>query len=206
VVPLAGAATSAATGVQLVELVEESVFTVLADGRERDSHHWIFNTGASNHMTGAREAFSDLDFGVGGTVRFGDGSIVQIKGCGTILFAYKNGEHQTLGNVYFIPRLTANIISCGQLDEIGYQILVEGGVMHVRDEHMRLLAKIHHNPRRLYVLNIDIACPVCLSGRRRGCVALARPIRPRQLRRAPEDGKRGACAWAAAPLSGGSGV
>jgi hypothetical protein len=206
VVPLAGAATSAATGVQLVELVEESVFTVLVDGRERDSHHWIFNTGASNHMTGAREAFSDLDFGVGGTVRFGDGSIVQIKGCGTILFAYKNGEHQTLGNVYFIPRLTANIISCGQLDEIGYQILVEGGVMHVRDEHMRLLAKIHHNPRRLYVLNIDIACPVCLSGRRRGCVALARPIRPRQLRRAPEDGKRGACAWAAAPLSGGSGV
>jgi hypothetical protein len=163
VVSLAGAATSAATGVRLVELVEESVFAVLVDGRERDSRRWIFNTGASNHMTGAREAFSDLDFDVGGTVRFDDGSIVQIKGCGTILFACKNGEHRTLGNVYFIPRLTANIISCGQLDEIGYQILVEGGVMRVHDEHMRLLAKIHHSSGRLYVLDIDIARPVYLS-------------------------------------------
>jgi hypothetical protein len=112
-VPLAGAATSAVTGVQHVELVEESVFVVLANGVERDSHHWIFNMGASNHMAGACEAFSDLNFGVGGTVRFGDGSIMRIEGCGTILFACKNGEHQTLGNVYFIPRLTANIISCG---------------------------------------------------------------------------------------------
>jgi hypothetical protein len=163
VVSLAGVATSAAMGVRLVELVEESVFAVLVDGGEPDSRHWIFDTGASNHMTGAREAFSDLDFDVGGTVRFGDSSIVWIKGCGTILFACKNGEHRALGNVYFIPRLTANIISCGQLDEIGYQILVEGGVMNVHDEHMRLLAKIHRSPGRLYVLDIDIARPVCLS-------------------------------------------
>jgi transposase InsO family protein len=65
--------------------------------------------------------------------------------------------------VYFIPRLTAIIISCGQLDEIGYQILVEGGVMRVHDEHMRLLAKIHCSPGSLYVLDIDITRPVYLS-------------------------------------------
>jgi hypothetical protein len=162
-VALAGVATSAVTGVRLVELVKESVFTILMDGGEHDSRRWIFDTGASNHMIGAHEAFSDLDFSVGGTVRFGDSSIVRIEGCGTILFTYKNGEHWTLGNVYFIPHLTANIISCGQLDEIGYQILVQGGVVRVRNEHMCLLAKIHRSPRRLYVLNIDIACLVCLS-------------------------------------------
>jgi hypothetical protein len=49
--------------------------------------------GASNHMTGIKEAFVDLDTGVIGTVRFGNSSVVQIKGCGTILFACKNGEH-----------------------------------------------------------------------------------------------------------------
>jgi hypothetical protein len=53
VVPLARVATSAAMGVHLVELVEESVFAVLMDGGERDSRRWIFDTGASNHMTGA---------------------------------------------------------------------------------------------------------------------------------------------------------
>jgi hypothetical protein len=161
-VPLAGAATSAATGEQLVEMVE-SVCVVLMDGGERDSRHWIFDTGASNHMTDTHEAFSDLDFGVDGTVRFRDGSIMRIEGYRTILFTCKNGEHQTLGNVYFIHRLTANIISCGQLDDIGYQILVEGGMVRVCDEHMRLLAKIPRSSGRLYVLEIDIACPVYLS-------------------------------------------
>jgi transposase InsO family protein len=35
--------------------------------------------------------------------------------------------------------------------------------MHVRDEHMSLLGKIHRNPGRLYVLDIDIVRLVCLS-------------------------------------------
>jgi len=49
-----------------------------------------------------------------------DSSIVKIEGRGTILFACKNGEHRTLTNTYFIPRLTTNIISVGQLDEVGF--------------------------------------------------------------------------------------
>jgi hypothetical protein len=98
-----------------------------------------------------------------GTVRFGNGSNVQIDGCGIIFFACKNGEHHTLGNVYYISCLTANIISCGQLDKVGYEIGVQGGMMCIRDDHMRLLAKIHHCPGRLYVLDIDIACPVYLN-------------------------------------------
>jgi hypothetical protein len=68
---------------------------------------------ASNHMTGIKEAFADLDTGVVGTVQLGDGSVVQIEGCGTIHFTCKNGAHQTLHNAYYIPRLTANIISRG---------------------------------------------------------------------------------------------
>jgi len=42
-------------------------------------------------------------------------------------------------------------------------VLVEDGVMRVRDEERRLLAKIHRNPGRLYVLDVDIARPVCLA-------------------------------------------
>jgi transposase InsO family protein len=59
--------------------------------------------------------------------------------------------------------LTANIISVGQLDETGYQVLVEHGVMRVRDEERRLLAKINRNASRLYVLDVDIARPVCYA-------------------------------------------
>ena len=64
-------------------------------------------------MTGERSVFSNLDKGVHGTVRFGDGSVIDIEGRSMILFSYKNGEHQKLVGVYFIPKLTADIISLG---------------------------------------------------------------------------------------------
>ena len=54
-----------------------------------------------------------LDSKVCGNVRFGDGSVVEIEGCGTIVFICKNGEHRALTGVYYIPKLKANIISLG---------------------------------------------------------------------------------------------
>ncbi|GJU85621.1 zinc finger, CCHC-type containing protein [Tanacetum coccineum] len=41
---------------------------------------WYLDNGASNHMTGVREHFKDLDEDVSGKVRFGDGSYIEIKG------------------------------------------------------------------------------------------------------------------------------
>jgi hypothetical protein len=114
-------------------------------------------------MTGTRVFFSDLDTNIAGTVRFGDGAVARIEGRGTILFECKTGEHRPLPNTYFIPRLTANIISCGQLDESRYEILICEGVMRVRDERDRLLARICRGPGRLYTLDLNIARPVCLA-------------------------------------------
>lgn len=39
---------------------------------------WYLDTGASNDMTGDRDAFATLDETVTGMVKFGDGSSVQI--------------------------------------------------------------------------------------------------------------------------------
>jgi hypothetical protein len=146
-----------------IQLVEKEVYAVLGDGGEVDPKRWIFDTGASNHMTGIKEAFTNVDTGIIGMVWFGDGSVVQIKGCGTILFTCKNGEHRTLTNTYYIPCLTANIVSYGQLDEDGFQIHITQGVMRIRDERMWLLAMIYHSVGQLYVLDITIARPVCLA-------------------------------------------
>ncbi|GKB97075.1 hypothetical protein Tco_0983212 [Tanacetum coccineum] len=46
---------------------------------------WYLDNGASNHMTGVREHFKELDEEVSGKVRFGDGSYIEIKGKGSIL-------------------------------------------------------------------------------------------------------------------------
>jgi transposase InsO family protein len=153
---------SSAPATKPIHLVEAKVFATFAD-KSDDPGRWILDTGASNHMTGVRGAFVDLDTGITGTVRFGDGSVINIEGCGTILFQCKNGEHRALANTYFIPRLNTNIISVGQLDENGFKIQIEDGVMRVHDEDRRLLAKIHRSAGRLYVLDINLARPVCLA-------------------------------------------
>ena len=104
-----------------VHLVEQKVLLHLSDEERKDvgPRRWVLDTGATNHMSGSRAVFAELDKGVTGTVKFGDGSVVNIEGKGTVLFACKTGEHRRLEGVYFIPRLTTNIVSLGQMDEDG---------------------------------------------------------------------------------------
>ena len=41
---------------------------------------WYFDTGVSNYMTGCKEKFFELEYDVEGSVKFGDGSAVEICG------------------------------------------------------------------------------------------------------------------------------
>ncbi|XP_066391954.1 uncharacterized protein [Miscanthus floridulus] len=61
---------------------------VSADQEKR----WYLDSSASNHMTGSKASFSELDDDVTGTVKFGDGSRVAIQGCGTIILRCQNGS------------------------------------------------------------------------------------------------------------------
>jgi transposase InsO family protein len=126
---------------------------------------WVLDTGATNHMTGSRCLFAELDTVVTGTVRFGDGSVVDIKGKGAILFALKSGEHRRLDGVYYIPRLMTNIVSLEQMDEEGLKVIIEEGVLRLFNLQRRLLAKVYRSPSQLYLLDMNIAASVCLTAR-----------------------------------------
>ncbi|KAK3147062.1 hypothetical protein QOZ80_3BG0277590 [Eleusine coracana subsp. coracana] len=175
-----------------IHLDESKLFVQLGDGAEGESTRWILDTGATNHMTSARSAFSELDTGVRGTVKFGDGSIIGIEGRGTILFKCRDGEHQALKGVYHIPCLSANIVSLGQLDEEEFKWSCEHGIFKIWDQRRRLLAKSgdpawrwharygHLNFRALEKLardsmvrgmprinHVNQACDSCLAGKQR---------------------------------------
>jgi len=101
-------------------------------GSEQEQR-WYLDSGASNHMTGSKAVFSELDGNVTDTVKFGDGSRVAIRGRGTIIFRCQNGEHRALVDVYYIPQLHSSIISIGQLDERSNEVLIKDGVLKIRD-------------------------------------------------------------------------
>ena len=93
-------------------------------------------------MTSSKASFSELDDDVTGMVKFGDSSRVAIRGRDTIVFRCQNGEHRALTDVYYIPQLRSSIISIGQLDERGSEVLIKDGVLRIRDQEQRLLAKV----------------------------------------------------------------
>uniref|UniRef100_A0ACD5XRG8 Uncharacterized protein n=1 Tax=Avena sativa TaxID=4498 RepID=A0ACD5XRG8_AVESA len=151
------APVTVAVGTQAVFLNEEKVVPVPAAAGV-----WYLDTGASSHMTGVRDAFVTLDESVKGSVRFGDGSLVEIGGKGNLLFRCTDGNQRVLAGVFFIPRLRTNIISLGQLDENGCKSVIEGGYLRVYDQQRRLLVRVKRAANRLYILNLNVAAPVCL--------------------------------------------
>jgi hypothetical protein len=127
---------------------------------------WYLDTGATHHMTGRREFFSDLDFDVKGFIKFGDASAVGIKGVGSVIFKAKTGEYCLVTRVYYIPALKNSIINIRQLDENGSWVEIEDGVLHIWDKGYHLLAKVNRGSNCLYVLHVQVAHPLCLAARR----------------------------------------
>jgi hypothetical protein len=111
--PAAGASKAVDMVAHVVHLREEKVFAQLGEKEEHDSKSWICDTGATNHMSGSRAAFTELDAAVHNTVRFGDNSVAEIEGRGSVVFICKNGECRSFVGVYFIPWLMVNIVSVG---------------------------------------------------------------------------------------------
>jgi hypothetical protein len=126
---------------------------------------WYLDTGVTNHMTGRCDVFSHLDRAMRGSVKFGDGSVVAIQGCGTVIFSGRNGEHKALDGVYYIPKLRNSIISVGQLDDIRSKIHIEDGALRIRDRESRLLARVPRSGNRLYVLQLEVVRLVYLTVR-----------------------------------------
>jgi hypothetical protein len=160
--------------VALLHLDESKARAFLGDGSNKDMiEGWCLDNGATHHMTGRQEFFTELDSSIRGSVKFGDASAVEIKGVGSVVFTAASDEHRLLTGVYYIPALRNSIISLGQLDENGSRVEVEHRVMRIWDPSRRLLAKVRRSPNRLYILNVKVAQPCCLSRRRGMAVAQA---------------------------------
>ena len=65
--------------------------------------------------------------------------------------------------VYFIPRLTTNIISLGQLDERSCDVHTKDGVHRIRYDKGQLIARVQRSANRLYLLHVKIGRPLYVA-------------------------------------------
>lgn len=147
---------------EVVLLNEEKVYPNQFK-ENNEENIWYLDNGASNHMTGCKALFAELDEKVTGQVRFGDESRVPIKGKGALLFDCKNGDQLVIPNVYYIPALHSNIISLGQMTEEGYDIGMKKEFLRMYDEAGSLVMKVQRSKNRLYKIKLTSGKPVCLA-------------------------------------------
>jgi hypothetical protein len=142
----------------LLHLDEPRAHTLLGDGSNNDkTDGWCLDIGATHHMTGRQEFFTELDSNVRGSIKFRDAYGMEIKDVSSVIFIVKSGEHRLLIGVYYIPALRNSIISLRQLDENGSHMEIKDEVMKIWDRHRRLIAKVTRGSNRLYVLNVQVA-------------------------------------------------
>ena len=68
-------------------------------------------------------------------------------------------------DVYYIPQLRSSIISIGQLDERGCEVLIESGILKIQDRERSLFTKVKHSRNLLYLLDLKVEQLVCLAAR-----------------------------------------
>ncbi|GJT47682.1 zinc finger, CCHC-type containing protein [Tanacetum coccineum] len=103
---------------------------------------WYLDNGDSNHMTGVRDHFKEIDEKVSGKVKFGDGSYIEIKGKGSIIIECDDEKQRIISHVYYIPDLKSNLLSLGQFTKIGCKVIMEDDELRLYDMDNKIFMKV----------------------------------------------------------------
>lgn len=124
---------------------------------------WYLDTGCSNHMSGRRDWFFDLNETIKSTVQFADNSVISAKGVGKVMIKRKDGEEAFISDVLFVPSMKHNLLSVGQLVEKGYTMTLGQNQMKVYDDHSRLILEAPLSKNRTFKIGIQVLEKHCFS-------------------------------------------
>lgn len=113
---------------------ESKLFMAYRDTNEVTSDMWFVDSGCSNHMTGMKLIFKELDETQKTIVRLGDNNGLQAEGKGTVAIKSSHGKVKLLHDVQFVPSLAHNLLSVGQLMATGHSLFFDDGACIIKDK------------------------------------------------------------------------
>ncbi|KHN31836.1 hypothetical protein glysoja_045519, partial [Glycine soja] len=120
----------------------DKVLLMATTNSEEDNVNlWYLDTSFSNHMTGHREWFVNIDDKVKSKIKFTDNSSVIAEGIGKMMIQRKDGQHSFINYVLYVLNMKNNLLSLGQLLEQGYSMQMEDNQMKIFDSKRRLILK-----------------------------------------------------------------
>eukprot|EP00253_Pinus_taeda_P011735 PITA_11735 len=89
---------------------------------------WYVDSGASHHMTGVHEYFSELsEICTDMEVVLSDDRVVRAVSVGTLTFQRESKPPLKVSDVLYVPGMRKNLISISALEDRGYEVLFMGG-------------------------------------------------------------------------------
>nr|GFB32220.1 retrovirus-related Pol polyprotein from transposon TNT 1-94 [Tanacetum cinerariifolium] len=126
----------------------------IATTKEEKNEIWYLDSGCSNHMTGDRSKFKDLDESIKSHVRLGDNQQLQIKG--KCITEVSTGNQKRCIRVHFAPSLAHNLLSVGQLMESCHKIVFDEGKCIVTHKPTgKIIACAHMSSNRMFPLDFS---------------------------------------------------
>lgn len=104
---------------------------ISSENRRRFADIWLFDSGATYHMTSRREWFHHYEPISRGSVYSCNDHELKIVGTGSIQLKMYDGTVCTIHEVRHVEGLKKNLLSVGQLDDLGCKVEVQNGTLKV---------------------------------------------------------------------------
>ena len=120
---------------------------------------WYINSGASSHITGIRQYFTDLtETGMDVEVVLGDNFLVKAIGRGIVSFERDHGKSMKLRNVMYVLGLRKSMVSVSTIEDKGFWVMFRDGhvLIHPKGSSITSAVKISVRSRKLYKLNFQL--------------------------------------------------
>ena len=117
---------------------------------------WYLYSGASFHMTGDKELFSDLeekDLQI--HIEMGDDGKYSAAGIGTITFERESCEPFILKYVMYVPGMKKNLVSVTMLEDRGYDVVFSDGKVFMRHKTIGQSKRIGIRVKNIYKLEVE---------------------------------------------------
>ncbi|XP_014503243.1 uncharacterized protein LOC106763585 [Vigna radiata var. radiata] len=124
-------------------------------GVKRDEM-WFLDSGCSNHMSGDKKWFIELDQSFRHSVKLGNDFKLNVMGKGNVRMKLE-GQIVTFIEVFYIPDLKTNLLSIGQLQERNLSILIKNGCCSIYHDTEGLIIRTMISENRMFVLMASIA-------------------------------------------------
>ena len=115
---------------------------------------WFLDSGCSNHMSGHQAIFCDFNEVFRTFVKLGDNTRIRVMGKGSVKLLL-NGIKHTISEVYYVPDLRNNLLSIGQFQERGLEILFKDGKCRVFHPKRGLIFHTSMSINRMFILFPD---------------------------------------------------